>query len=64
MDKEIRKKYEDLFEDYFETIRKEENKYNKMYLINELLSRQFVLEAEGNSFWTREYLITQLSKCI
>ena len=64
MDAATRKTFEDLFEDYFKQIKSESNKYEKIYLINELLTRQHKLEAEGNSFWTTDYILVQLSKCI
>ena len=64
MDKSIRAVFENLFEDYFERIQNEQDKCEKLCLIDELLTRQHKLEVEGNNFWTTSYVLSQLAKCI
>ena len=53
-----------LFEDYLKQINNEKDKYEKLYLIDELLDRQRKLEVDGNNFYTRDYILSQLAKCI
>ena len=64
MNQSIRKKLEDLFERYLKQIQDEKDTYEKMYLIDELLTRQHKLEEEGNWFWTTDYILHRLAKCI
>ena len=59
-----KEKLVELLEGWLSNISNEANKYEKMYLINELLERQRELCEKGWAVWTTEYLITRLSKLI